>query len=57
MHGDDGKFFPADWCTDMASGIFIGLVKIYGEDILKAVKGYEFTLEIQSIEKRSYLVN
>ena len=42
MHGDDEKFFPAGWCTDMASGNFIGLVKIYCEDILGTVKGCEF---------------
>ena len=42
MHGDDEKFFPAGWCTDMASGNFIGLVKTYDEDILETVKRCEF---------------
>ena len=42
MHGDDEKFFPAGWCTDMPSGNFIGLVKIYDEDILETVKRCEF---------------
>ena len=42
MHGDDEKFFPAGWCNDMASGNFIGWVKIYGEDILETVAGCEF---------------
>ena len=42
MHGDNEKFFPAGWCNDMASGNFIGWVKIYGEDILETVTGCEF---------------
>ena len=42
MHGGDKKFFPAGWCTDMASGNFIDLVKMYGEDILETVKGCVF---------------
>ena len=57
MHGEDDKFFPAGWCTDMASGNFIGLVTIYGEDILETVKGCEFHFRDQSTEERSYLVN
>ena len=42
MHGDDEKFFLACWCTNMASENLIGLVKMYGEDILETVKGCEF---------------
>ena len=42
MRGDDEKFFPDGWRTDMASRNFIGLVKIYSEDILETVKGCEF---------------
>ena len=42
MHGDEEKFFPAGWCTDMASGNFICLVKIYREDVLETVKGCQF---------------
>ena len=38
----DEKFHPTGWCTDMASCNFIGLVKIYGEDVLQYIKGCEF---------------
>ena len=36
------KFHPSGWCTDMTSCNFIGLVKIYGEDVLQYIKGCEF---------------
>ena len=36
------KFHPTGWCTGMASCNFIGLVKIYGEDVLQYIKGCEF---------------
>ena len=35
------KFHPKGWCTDIASCNFIGLVKIYGEDVLQYIKGCE----------------
>ena len=54
MHGDDEKFFPAGWCTDMGSGNFIGLVKIYGEDILGTVKGCEFRFR-DSVNRKAKL--
>ena len=38
----DEKFHPTGWCTDMASCNFIGLVKIYSEDVLQYIKGCEF---------------
>ena len=34
-HADDEKLFPAGWCIDMASGNFIGLIKIHDDDILE----------------------
>ena len=36
------KFHPKGWCTDIASCNFIGLVKIYVEDVLQCIKGCEF---------------
>ena len=42
MHGDDEQFFPTAQCTEMASGNFIGLVKIYSKDIQETLKGCEF---------------
>ena len=38
------KFHPKGWCTDIASYNFIGLVKIYGEDVLQYIKGCELHL-------------
>ena len=36
------KYLPTGSCTDMASCNFLGLVKIYGEDVLQCIKGCEF---------------
>ena len=33
------KFLPIGWCTDMASANFIGLGRIYRENVLQSVKG------------------
>ena len=41
------KFHPKGWCTDMASCNFIGLVKIYGEDVLQCIKACELTFATQ----------
>lgn len=50
------NFYSAGWCTDIASGNFIGIVKIYGEDIAETVKGCEFYFKDSVNENRSYLV-
>ena len=54
MHGDDEKFFLACWCTNMASENLIGLVKMYGKDILETVKGCEFHIR-DSVNRRAKL--
>ena len=48
----DEKFLPVGWCTDMASGNFIGLVRIYGEDMLDTVEGCEFHYK-DSVNKKA----
>ena len=55
MHRDDEKFFLASWCTVMASGNFIGLFKIYGEDIVETVKGCEFQFR-DSVNRKAKLL-
>ena len=52
VNGGDEKFLPVGWCTDMASGNFIGLVRIYGEDVLDTVKGCEFHYK-DSVNKKA----
>ena len=42
VNGIRDKFSPTGFCTDMATVHFNALVKIYGEEILKKVKGCEF---------------
>ena len=43
----DKKFHPTAWCTDMASCNFIGLVKIYDEDVPQYIKDVNFTFTTQ----------
>ena len=52
VNAGDEKFLPIGWCTDMASGNFIGLVRIYGEDVLDTVKGCEFHYK-DSVNKKA----
>ena len=43
----DIKFMPRGWVTDMKGSNFIGLKKIYGDDIEKRIKGWELHIYFQ----------
>ena len=49
------KFNPTGWCTDMALSNFIGLQKIYGEDVTEHIKGCEFHFQ-QSVKRKSRIL-
>ena len=37
-NGPDEKFLPHGWVTDMAGANFVGLSKIYGDDVAGKIK-------------------